>query len=203
MTRSERAREREVHRYYQAWLESPRGYLSPKNISRDDPLQHDAGVARHEATEKISRDKALVAFAQLGCLRLNVRRGIVTLISTSTSYILAEATRTISLLSGGQHDVGDQLWFGTASIPRSQGISENALNPPLYTTKSIDGQSYSAPALILNDMTLDSRFSSRDYVGNGTTFYAGVPSKSVSVSSVPMLQDALWYWIGTSPNEQT
>ena len=175
MTRSERAREREVHRYYQTWLESSRGYLSPKNISRDDPLRYDANAPRHEATQRISRDKALVAFAQLGCLRLNVRRAIVTLIDFSTSFILAEATRTISLLSGGQHAEGDELWFGTASIPRSQGISEAALDPLLYTASSPDGQSHAGPALVMKDMTLDSRFSGREYVGNGATFYAGVP----------------------------
>lgn len=88
MTALERARERETIWYYAAWLESRRGYLSPKNASKDQSSQpHD-----DEATQKISRDKALVAFAQLGCLRLIAKRGLVTLITTSTVYILAEAT---------------------------------------------------------------------------------------------------------------
>lgn len=175
MPRSEVTRERETLRFFISWLESSRGNLSPKNISRDDPLLDDADVPRHGASHKISRDKALVAFAQLGCLRLNVRRGIVTLISSTTSYILAEATRTISLLSGGHHAEGDELWFGTAKIPREQGVSEHALNPPMYTAISSDGQSYTAPALVINDMALDPRSSGKKYVGNGTSFYAGVP----------------------------
>lgn len=175
MPRSEVARERETLRFFISWLESSRGNLTPKNISRDDPLLYDAGSPRHEASHKISRDKALVAFAQLGCLRLNVRRGIVTLISSSSSYILAEATRTISLLSGGQHADGDELWFGVAQIPRKQGVSEHALDPPLYTATSSDGRSYTAPALVINDMAHDPRSSGKKYVGNGTSFYAGVP----------------------------
>lgn len=175
MPLSEQSRERECHKYLQTWFESSRGYLSPKNVSRNDPLLHEDDPLHLEATQRISRDKALVAFAQLGCLRLNVRRGIVTLISSTTSYILAEATRTISLLSGGQHAAGDELWFGTASIPRNQGMSEHALHPPIYTAKSSDGQTYSAPALVLDNMALDSRSSGKEYVGNGTSFYAGVP----------------------------
>lgn len=175
MPRSEVARERETLRFVISWLESSRGNLTPKNISKDDPLFNDASSPRHEASHKISRDKALVAFAQLGCLRLNVRRGIVTLISSSTSYILAEATRTISLLSGGQHADGDELWFGVAQIPRNQGVSEHALDPPLYTATSSDGRSYTAPALVIGDMTRDPHLSGKKYVGNGTSFYAGVP----------------------------
>jgi hypothetical protein len=175
MPRSEVSRERETQKYLISWLESSRGNLSPKNISRDDPLQYDAGLPRHEASQKISRDKALVAFAQLGCLRLMVKRGIVTLISSSTSYILAEATRTISLLSGGQHAEGDELWFGVAKIPKSQGISQHALDAPMYTATSSSGQSYTAPALVISDMAQDPRSSGKKYVGNGTSFYAGVP----------------------------
>lgn len=175
MPRSERAREREMFRYYHTWLDSSRGNLTPENVSRDDAWLHNASSSRNESSHRISRDKALVAFAQLGCLRLNVKRGIVTLLSSSTSYILAEATRTISLLSGGQHAEGDELWFGVGQIPREQGISEHALDPPLYTAESSSGQSYTAPALIIPDMAMDYRSSGKQYVGNGTSFYAGVP----------------------------
>jgi hypothetical protein len=175
MPRSERARERETFRYYTTWLESSRGYLTPENVSRDDPWLHSTNSPRHAPTQKISRDKSLVAFAQLGCLRLNVKRGIITLISSSTSYILAEATRTISLLSGGQHAEGDELWFGVGQLPREQGVSEHALDPPLYTADSSSSQSYTAPALVIPDMAMDCRSSGKLYVGNGTSFYAGVP----------------------------
>ena len=175
MPRSERARERETFRYYHTWLDSVRGFLTPENVSRDDSWLHSSKSPRHEPTQKISRDKALVAFAQLGCLRLNVKRGIITLISSSTSYILAEATRTISLLSGGQHAEGDELWFGVGQLPREQGVSEHALDPPLYTADSSSSQSYTAPALVIPDMAMDYRSSGKQYVGNGTSFYAGVP----------------------------
>lgn len=171
MTALERARERETIRYYAAWLESRRGYLSPRNPSRDHSFQ----PHNDEATQKISRDKALVAFAQLGSLRLNAKRGLVTLITTSTSYILAEATQTVSLLPGGQYADGDELWFGTASIPRSQGISEQVLDAQPYTAQSPDGQEYTTPAVVIEDVTQDPRFSNKGYAGGGVSFYAGVP----------------------------
>ena len=156
-------------RYYQTWLDSSVGFKA-QSIAAPSDRFHSDGTGLRSA-----KDKALIAFAQLACLRLNVRRGIVTLIARTQQYILAEATRTLSLLADSQHASHDQLWFGNASLPRSQGVSEHALDPAPYTALGPDGGSYTAPAFVVNDLAQDERFMHRDYAGKGVSFYAGVP----------------------------
>ncbi|KIV94888.1 hypothetical protein PV10_02609 [Exophiala mesophila] len=167
----ESARERELHRYYQPWLDT---FLSSqRQLDKTEarpPLRTD-GHRPHS-----SRDKALTAFAQLGCLRLNAKRGIVTLVDSRKQYIIAEATKSLSLLDDSGFVEGDELWFGNSFIARSHGISPDALNPLTVTVHSQDGSSsYSAPALIISDVSIDPRYSSREYAGSGVSFYVGVP----------------------------
>jgi signal transduction histidine kinase/GAF domain-containing protein len=107
-------------------------------------------------------------------------RGLVTLIARSQQYVLAEATRTLSLVSDTQHAAKDGLWFGNSSLPRSQGVSENALDPAPYTAFGPNGESYTAPAFVVNDLAQDERFMDRGYAGRGISFYAGVPISTVS-----------------------
>lgn len=190
---SERAREREVHRYsvllslvpsalwlmfdcdryYQSWLQSLQ-LKSPRDTINSVPTRKD-GIDL-----KTSRDKTLVAFSQLGCLRLNAKRCLITLIASVQQYVLAEATKTTSLVSDYQHDDEDELWFSEGSLPRSQGVSEHALVPPQYTAHGPDGTSYTAPALIINDLAADERFMQRGYTGKGISFYSGLPITSKS-----------------------
>ncbi|KIV79285.1 hypothetical protein PV11_06853 [Exophiala sideris] len=162
----EGAREREMHRYYQPWLET---YIS----SELEQAEYLPPKITHNP--RSSRDKALTAFAQLGCLRLNARRGIVTLLDTHRQYILAEATQSLSLLSDSQHFDGDELWFGNSFIERGKGISQDALFPEKYTAHAEDGSSYTAPALVVGDIAKDERYKARGYAGNGVSFYCGVP----------------------------
>ena len=167
----EPAREREVHRYYQPWLET---FLSSQRQLDKTEARPPLRIDGHRP--RSSRDKALTAFAQLGCLRLNAKRGIVTLVDSRKQYIIAEATKSLSLLDDSGFVEGDELWFGNSFIARSHGISPDALNPPTVTVHSQDGSSsYSAPALIISDVATDPRYSSREYAGSGVSFYVGVP----------------------------
>ena len=161
-------------RYYQTWLDSSVGFKSPTRKAPSDRF-HNNGTGLRS-----SQDKALVAFAQLGCLRLNAKRGIVTLIAQSQQYVLAEATTTLSLISDSHHASEDELWFGNASLPKSQGVSENALDPASYTAFDPNGETYTAPAFVVSDLTQDERFMHREYAGKGISFYAGVPIISSS-----------------------
>ncbi|KAI1625779.1 hypothetical protein EDD37DRAFT_625553 [Exophiala viscosa] len=176
---SESARGREVLRYYQAWLDSAVGY----NQSTQSPgtEQYHADGSRLRG----SNDKALIAFAQLACLRLGAKRAIVTLVSESREYIIAEATKTLSFVSErGGHDEGDDLWFGNASMPRSEGMSQDALTPDHYTSADSDGQSLTTPALAVNDIRLDDRYRHLGFAGAGVTFFCGVPI--ISKAGVPI-----------------
>ncbi|KIV83101.1 hypothetical protein PV11_05155 [Exophiala sideris] len=176
---SESARGREVLRYYQAWLDSATGYNQSTQSPGTEQYHTDGSRLRG------SNDKALIAFAQLGCLKLGAKRAIVTLISESREYIIAEATKTLSFVSErGAQDEGDDLWFGNASMPRSQGMSQDALTPDNYTAVDSDGQALTVPALVVNDISQDDRYRQLGYAGAGVTFFCGVPI--ISKSGIPI-----------------
>ncbi|KIY03509.1 uncharacterized protein Z520_00200 [Fonsecaea multimorphosa CBS 102226] len=166
----EAAREREMHRYYQPWLET---FLSTDfEPASDFPPSNDQAQPHRPRS---SRDKALTAFAQLGCLRLNAKRCIVTLLGTTRQYIIAEATKSLSLLSDAHHDDGDELWFGNSFIEREGGISADAMYPDEYTASDPDGSSFTTPALVVSDISTHEKYKTRGYAGRGVSFYCGVP----------------------------
>jgi hypothetical protein len=165
------ARERELHRYYQPWLDT---FISTLDETPIFPPPGPPGSHQPRS----SRDKALTAFAQLGCLRLNAKRGVVTLIDSERQYILAEATKSLSLLNDAQHAPGDELWFGNSFVSRAQGVSQDAMYPETCTVNGPDGSNFSAPALIINDIAQDPVYQTRGYAGAGVSFYCGVPLKT-------------------------
>ncbi|KAI9151416.1 Hybrid signal transduction protein dokA [Paramyrothecium foliicola] len=109
---SEPQREREVQRYLQSWQVAQGSSLNVAlNVdSIAAPDLRETGYKPHA-----SSDKALTAFAQLAVLRLNVKRGMVSLIDASTQTILAEATRNLRLgdldnaTTGGNKDTVPNL----------------------------------------------------------------------------------------------
>lgn len=112
-------------------------------------------------------DTALAAFAQLGALRLNVQRCFISLLSSSTEYVLAESTRTLSLQYDASHAKHDGLVLGTAAFSREDAITHLASNdwrrassarepPPSNAHYYTEGQS--AHWLIVSDMSTQSRF---------------------------------------------
>lgn len=155
--------------FYQPWLETFHATSAPASIVKNIRIPRDDGHIPQS-----SKDRALTAFAQLGALRLNCRRGVVTLIDSRTQYVLAEATRTLSLMDDQRHDPGDELWLGNSRLPRGQGMSEDALNAPDYTAKGPEDEKYTAAALVVQDMAV-SRYKDKKYAGAGISFYAGVP----------------------------
>ena len=72
-------------------------------------------------------DTALAAFAQLAALRLGARRAFITILSTSTEYVLVEATKTMSLQSDFVANPEDESWLGTSSFARLDGLSDFSL----------------------------------------------------------------------------
>ncbi|KAK8241321.1 hypothetical protein IWZ00DRAFT_65617 [Phyllosticta capitalensis] len=125
------------------------------------------------------KDTTLTAFAQLGALRLDVNRGMISLIDGRYQYILAEATRTLSLIPEDDRPPQDDLWLGSVIIPRSKGVCEHVLS----LGDLVSGANTPAddvPAIIINDLAQDHRFFGRSYVSGspGVRFYAGVPLRS-------------------------
>ena len=164
--------EREVHRIYQPWLSAHGSSLNVANHV-DSLAQEDLQEQGYEA--RSSRDKALTAYAQLVALRLNVKRCMISLIDSSNQYILAEATRTVSIASSRAAE-DDELWLGTAVLSRPDAVCEHCL---INTCTAVDecGATLTAKGLIVSDCRLDERFKDRPYVLSepGVRFYAGVP----------------------------
>jgi hypothetical protein len=164
--------EREVHRIYQPWLSAHGSSLNVANHV-DSLAQGDLLDQGYQA--RSSRDKALTAYAQLVALRLNVRRCMISLIDTSNQYILAEATRSVSI-ANSRAAVDDELWLGSAVLSRPDAICEHCFTS---TCTAVDdcGATLTAKGLIISDCSVDERFKDRPYVVSepGIRFYAGVP----------------------------
>jgi hypothetical protein len=164
--------EREVHRIYQPWLSAHGSSLNVANHI-DSLAQDDLDEQGYQA--RSSRDKALTAFAQLVALRLDVRRCMISLIDSSNQYILAEATRTVSIASSRAAE-DDELWLGSAVLSRPDAICEHCM---INTCTAVDdtGATLTARGLVIPDCRLDERFKDRPYVTSdpGIRFYAGVP----------------------------
>ncbi|KAI1808646.1 hypothetical protein F4811DRAFT_500166 [Daldinia bambusicola] len=162
---TELARQRDLHKYYQPWIDSKKLKTVPADTGPDEsrPVQ-------------CSHDTTLTALAQLATLRLDVKRGMVSLIDSNTQIILAEATKTLSLVDGRRHAPGDHIWLGHVSLPRQDCMDEHTFGS-IITYKDHEGNDVDIPAFVVNDTLEDDRFKHRPYVTSGTSvrFYAGVP----------------------------
>jgi hypothetical protein len=78
-------------------------------------------------------------------------------------------------MDDARHEPGDELWLGNSRLPRSQGISEDALTATDHTAKGPNEDEFTAPALVVQDLALHPRYKDRKYAGAGINFYAGVP----------------------------
>ncbi|RAR08948.1 sensor histidine kinase response regulator [Stemphylium lycopersici] len=135
---------------------------------------------------RASDDKALTAFAQLGALRLNARRCLISFFDRKDCFLLAEATKTLSLQTGDPEFDDDRLCFGTTIFPKEQSLCNYTVNlAPKYTTLPLDDPS-DLPSLVVNDLSQDKRFCNFPFVKGPpySRFYAGVPIRSPSGHSI-------------------
>ncbi|KAM0820963.1 hypothetical protein AB5N19_06785 [Seiridium cardinale] len=162
---AEAARQRDLNKYYQPWLDSKKLRSVPVNTGPDEAPR-----------ARCSHDATLTALAQLAALRLNVKRAMVSLIDTKTQIILAEATQTLSLVDEARHAPGDHIWLGNVSAPRHDCMDEHTFGA-ITTCKDSDGADVDLAALVVKDTLDDARFKDRSYVTakQGVRFYAGVP----------------------------
>ncbi|KAK3624184.1 hypothetical protein LTR22_024090 [Elasticomyces elasticus] len=178
----ETRREREFYRYYepiQALTES-----GPSLCDLDDA----DSVKAHRPLS--SPDRALTAFCQLGALRLGCRRAMLFFFDRNYAYVLAEATRTLSLQDDSVHEEEDSLWLGHTVIPRGYTICEETV----CRTNSGDGSESNPISHIINDLDDDTQFCGKPYVTDGpkAKFYAGVPittDRGVNIGAYCCLDD--------------
>jgi signal transduction histidine kinase len=106
-------------------------------------------------TPRSSNDPILTAFAQLGALRLNVKRGLITLSTNCKEYIIAESGQSLSLQK--DDDEQDRLWHGIGQISCTTGAG-----PELASIFCTAGESLTH--LAINDLTKDEQFCEKDIV---------------------------------------
>lgn len=75
--------------------------------------------AKQSPTPRSSSDPILTAFAQLGALRLNAKRGLISLSTRDNEFVIAESSKTLSIQS--DDDEHDRLWHGVSEM-RCKGL---------------------------------------------------------------------------------
>ncbi|KAK3676317.1 hypothetical protein LTR78_003591 [Recurvomyces mirabilis] len=185
VTLYESRREREFYRYYE-----PIRALTGSGPQLCD-LHDEAAFKAHKPYS--SPDPALTAFCQLGALRLGARRAMLFFFDSSYAYVLAEATRTLSLQDDSVHEIEDNLWLGHSIIPRGYTICEETVcRLPEEDAEDFDPDR--SLIHVINDLDQDSQFCGRPYVKDGpkAKFYAGVPITSprgINIGAYCLLDD--------------
>lgn len=70
----------------------------------------------------LAHDPTLTAFTQLAAYRLNCERSFISLMDYDHQYIVAEATRSASLLAQDQCEPGDEIYLGPRVLDRVWGV---------------------------------------------------------------------------------
>jgi signal transduction histidine kinase len=158
-----------LSRYYRPWLDA-QNLIGAADGSGTKGLTYDGYRPQN------GRDRSLTAFAQLAALRLDARRAMVSLIDSHRQYILAEATRTVSLFSPEAERPGDEVWLGNAILNKFDAVCHHTF-VSTYTAKEDNGDTIEGECMVIPDCRLDPRFADKDYVTGepGVRFYAGVP----------------------------
>nr|OQO28425.1 hypothetical protein B0A51_03099 [Rachicladosporium sp. CCFEE 5018] len=119
--RTESARDKIAFRYLREWISE----FKPATLNRS---AFPADPAAPLPKPRSCGDVSLTGFAQLAALRFGVRRCLISIITTSTEYVLVEATRSISLSYDNIEDVVDAPWLGTCSFPTRDGINYSQMH---------------------------------------------------------------------------
>lgn len=133
-----------------------------------------------------SSDPVLNALCQSGALRLNANRAFVSLIDHEMQYVVAEMTRTHSLLGPGYKQPEDSLCIGVAVLDLLTGIcagTMNAFTSPDNRFHRSTGNIYADNSkYVINDLSLEPLYTDRPYVVGfpHMRYYAEVPIKTDS-----------------------
>lgn len=94
----------------------------------------------------------MTAFAQLGSLKLNAQRTLISLFSQRNQHVIAEATRTLSLRNDGDGEDEDELWLGCCHLAYERSFCKYVLD------HSETGDSPDKTVIAVPDMRQDDRF---------------------------------------------
>ncbi|KAF1940286.1 hypothetical protein EJ02DRAFT_379987 [Clathrospora elynae] len=184
-------REKAFYRYYPNYphylqTDGPASRQPSPSPALDAPTPLATPPPSLDYAPRASDDKALTAFAQLGALRMNARRCLISFFDRRDCFLLAEATRTLSLHTGEPEFEDDRLCFGTTIFPKEQSLCNYTVNlAPKYSSQAFDDPG-DLPSLVVNDLSKDKRFCNFPFVKGPpySRFYAGVPIRSPSGHSI-------------------
>lgn len=130
----------------------------------------------------LSSNTHLTSLAQAGPLKLQCDRGFISLLDTSTHYIIAEATRTISLRQSSRYKTAeDALFLGVQALHKSYGVCPNAIATFTNLEPAVDSHQVIAndTRYIIRDFQELQMFKERPYVKGFPHMrsYAEVPLK--------------------------
>ncbi|KAF3399390.1 Sensor protein GacS [Talaromyces pinophilus] len=167
----EGARERETHLYLPYWGFSNSEKFAQESIGR---------------SPNASRDSVLTVFAQLGALRMNAQRAMISLFDKETQYVIAEATPICSLRGENSREQTNGLWVGVGrfSSPKST-MCYHAMR------SFVEGEE---KLFVVNDLAKDRSFSDHLSVSSPphNKFYVSVPIRSPDhyvIGTVAVLDD--------------
>ncbi|RDW84331.1 hypothetical protein BP6252_01921 [Coleophoma cylindrospora] len=135
---------------------------------------------------KLSSDPTLTALAQVGALRTNCDRSFLSLMTKDNQHILAEATRTISIINKDSHGPGDRVFLGARTLDLDWGVCPSTIKVFTSTDGSFNVSTPNVTArpssYVMNDMSLEECFKDRPYVKGFPymKFYAEVPLETSS-----------------------
>jgi signal transduction histidine kinase len=124
---------------------------------------------------------------------LNTTRALISLIDQNNQHCLAEATQISTLQPGPVHSNLEELWFGCATLPRSLGLCEMAIEI-LPAKDGSHPASWKLSPLIVNDLTLDDKFKHHPFVTARPSlrFYATIPIRTRSgfnIGAISVMHD--------------
>ncbi|KAJ5135671.1 CheY-like superfamily [Penicillium bovifimosum] len=163
-------------------------YLPPYHLNAH-ALQHIGPVnPPKEYVARSSVDPVLTAFAQLGALRLDAQRAIISLFGRREQHILTEATRTLSLQNDADHNSHDELWVGSCTISYDRSLCKSVLRPTPNATHARDR------VIAVPDVTQDDAFKDHPDVTSfpNIRFFASSPiisPKGIVIGAYTILDD--------------
>ncbi|KAJ5950318.1 CheY-like superfamily [Penicillium vulpinum] len=135
------SREREFYKYL------PPYHLEPHALQHIGP-----STLSGEYVARSSADSVLTAFAQLGTLRLNAQRSLISLFGRHEQHILTEATRTLSLQDDSGHNARDELWVGSCTMSYDRSLCKSVMNSTPNASNARDG------VCVVPDLAKDNTF---------------------------------------------
>ena len=143
---------------------------------------------------------------------MRARRAMVSLVSAGVEYILAEATRTMSLQYDTTEDPADALWLGCCCFPRSDGLNDLAMGQwrkaASYRDTDVGPRHYFKDGLsehwcIVSDVTERPEYQERAFAQRASDlrFYCSIPLRGPNgtvLGAVSVMDDKPRYGVSAA-----